>query len=82
MLIIQPTYYYKLLKVLFFLQVLREVYKSKSNIIILDCSKEIIGEVLTQALQVGAVSEGYYYLITSLDAHTVDLEAFKVIFKA
>ena len=38
--------------------VLKEVYLSKHNIIILDCSKDVIGEVLTQAQQIGMVSEG------------------------
>ena len=51
---------------------------SKSTNIILDCKKEIIGEVLTQAQQIGMISEDHFYLLTSLDAHTVDLEAFKV----
>ena len=32
------------------------------------------------AYKINKNSKGYYYLITSLDAHTVDLEAFKVIF--
>ena len=61
------------------LQALREVYKSKSNIVILDCSKETLEKVLIQAQQVSIVSESYYYLLTSLDAHTVDLEPFKVL---
>ena len=54
------------------------MYKSKSNIIILDCDKDKIKEVLIQAQQVSLVAEGYYYLLTSLDSHTVDLEPFKV----
>ncbi len=54
------------------------MYLSKSTNIILDCKKEAIGEVLKQAQQIGMVSEDYYYLLTSLDAHTVDLEDFKV----
>ena len=56
----------------------REVYKSKSNIVILDCSKEKLVEVLKQAQQVSIVSETYFYLLTSLDSHTVDLEPFTV----
>ena len=59
-------------------QALREVYKSKSNIVILDCSKEKLVEVLKQAQQVSIVSETYFYLLTSLDSHTVDLEPFTV----
>ena len=59
-------------------QALRQVYKSKSNIVILDCSKEILVEVLKEAQQVSIVSETYFYLLTSLDSHTVDLEPFTV----
>ena len=62
----------------FSFQALREVYKSKSNIVILDCSKETLESVLIQAQQVSIVSESYFYLLTSLDAHTVNLEPFKV----
>ena len=40
----------------------------------------MIEEVLTQAQQIGMMSEDFYYLLTSLDAHTVDLHSFKVIF--
>ena len=60
------------------LQVLKEVYLSKSTNIILDCSKDIIGEVLTQAQQIGMISEDHFYLLTSLDTHTVDMSGFKV----
>ena len=63
---------------IFSFQALREVYKSKSNIVILDCSKETLESVLIQAQQVSIVSESYFYLLTSLDAHTVNLEPFKV----
>ena len=62
-----------------FFQVLREVYASKHTIIILDCNKDMIEEVLTQAQQIGMISEDFYYLLTSLDAHTVDLHSFKVL---
>ena len=60
------------------MQVLKEVYLSKSTNIILDCSKDIIGEVLTQAQQIGMISEDHFYLLTSLDTHTVDMSGFKV----
>ena len=39
----------------------------------------MIEEVLTQAQQIGMISEDFYYLLTSLDAHTVDLHSFKVL---
>jgi len=57
--------------------VLKEIYFSDSNLIVLDCEKKILAEVLQQAQQVGLISQGYYFLLTSLDAHTVDLEDFK-----
>ena len=38
----------------------------------------MIREVLIQAQQIGMMSEEYYYLLTSIDAHTVDLHRFKV----
>ena len=59
-------------------QVLREVYVSKATNLILDCGMDIMAEVLQQAQQVGMVSEEYYYLITSLDTHTVEMDDFKV----
>ena len=48
----------------------------------MDCNKDMIEEVLTQAQQIGMMSEDFYYLLTSLDAHTVDLHAFKVTLSA
>jgi len=38
--------------IVFFFQVLREVYASKANTIIIDCTREILAEVLKQAQQV------------------------------
>ena len=60
------------------LQVLKEVYLSESDFIVLDCGKETLGEVLKQAQQVGMIAEWYFFLLTTLDAHTIDLEDFKV----
>ena len=60
------------------LQVLKEVYLSESVFIVLDCGKETLGEVLKQAQQVGMIAEWYFFLLTTLDAHTIDLEDFKV----
>ena len=57
---------------------LKEIYLSKSTKIVLDCDKDKVMDVLKQAQQVGLVSEGYYYLITSLDAHTLNMDEFKV----
>ena len=58
-------------------QVLRDVYNSKATTIVLDCSKDIMGEVLDQAQQVGMTSAEYNYLLTGLDAHTVNLNRFR-----
>ncbi|XP_059097644.1 glutamate receptor ionotropic, kainate 2-like isoform X2 [Tigriopus californicus] len=58
-------------------EILREVYASKATNIILDCERESIPEILKQAQQVGLVSEEYFYLVTSLDAHTINMEDFK-----
>lgn len=57
--------------------VLKEVFFSESNLIVLDCEKRILGDVLMQAQQVGLISTGYYFLLTSLDAHVVDLDNYK-----
>ena len=57
--------------------VLKEIFISKSNLIVIDCEKKILEEVLRQCQQVGLVSQGYFFLLTSLDAHTVNMEDFK-----
>ena len=57
--------------------ILKEVYLSESNLIVLDCERKILEEVLKQCQQVGLISQDYYFLLTSLDGHTVDLEDFK-----
>eukprot|EP00090_Calanus_glacialis_P039909 TRINITY_DN6950_c0_g1_i1.p1 TRINITY_DN6950_c0_g1~~TRINITY_DN6950_c0_g1_i1.p1 ORF type:complete len:973 (-),score=205.08 TRINITY_DN6950_c0_g1_i1:162-3080(-) len=57
--------------------VLKEIFFSESNLIVLDCEKKILDEVLKQAQQVGLISQGYFFLLTSLDAHTVNLEDYK-----
>ena len=60
--------------------VLREILSSESNLIVLDCEKKILAEVLKQCQQVGLISDQYSFLLTSLDAHTVDLDDYKVMF--
>jgi len=57
--------------------VLKEIFASESKLIVVDCEKKILEEVLKQCQQVGLISQGYYFLLTSLDAHTVNLENFK-----
>ena len=68
----------RLVQTLVFFQALKSVYLTKSTKIILDCSKDTLFEVMTQAQQIGMVSEDYFYMLTSVDAHTVDLSNFKV----
>jgi ionotropic kainate glutamate receptor 2 len=57
--------------------VLKEIFQSESNLIVLECEKYILEEVIKQCQQVGLISQGYYFLLTSLDAHTVNLDDFK-----
>merc|ERR1719483_1320999 len=57
--------------------VLKEIFISESNLIVVDCEKKILEEVLKQCQQVGLISQGFYFLLTSLDAHTVNLDDFK-----
>ena len=60
-----------------FRDVLKEVFFSESNLIVLDCEVTILADVLMQAQQVGLISQGYYFLLTSLDAHVVNLDNYK-----
>ena len=53
------------------------MYKSEATTIVLDCSKDIMGEVLDQAQQIGMTSKEYSYLLMGLDAHTVNLDRFR-----
>ena len=57
--------------------VLKEIYLSESNLIVVDCEKHILEEVLKQCQQVGLISQGYSFFLTSLDGHTVNLDDFK-----
>lgn len=57
--------------------VLNEIFQSKSKLIVLDCEKKILEEVLRQCQQVGLVSKGYSFFLTSLDSHAVNLDDFK-----
>ncbi|KAL0275560.1 UNVERIFIED_CONTAM: hypothetical protein PYX00_003377 [Menopon gallinae] len=55
-------------------ETLRTVKNSGSTNIILDCSIEILPEVLKQAQQVGLMVAEYSFIIANLDLHTIDLE--------
>ncbi|XP_012273738.1 glutamate receptor ionotropic, kainate 2 [Orussus abietinus] len=60
-----------------FRSVLRMVKKSTDFDIILDCSYEILPEVLIQAQQVGIMSDRYKYIITNLDLQAIDIEPYQ-----
>ncbi|XP_063242513.1 glutamate receptor ionotropic, kainate 2-like isoform X1 [Bacillus rossius redtenbacheri] len=44
---------------------------------VVDCSPEILYDVLIQAQQIGIMSDQHNYIITTLDLHTVNLEPFQ-----
>ncbi|XP_040571507.1 glutamate receptor ionotropic, kainate 2 [Lepeophtheirus salmonis] len=58
-------------------EVLREIFKMKAKYIIVDCSRNVLADVLKQAQQIGMMSDDYFYVLTNLDAHTIDFEDFK-----
>ena len=58
--------------------VLRETYESKSKLILLDCERDVLPDVLKQSQQVGLISDGFSFLLTSLDSQTLDMEELKV----
>lgn len=64
-------------KLFHFRPALIEVKKSGETHFILDCSINILAEVLKQAMQVGLMSDYHNYIITNLDLHTVDLFPFQ-----
>ncbi|XP_055300709.1 glutamate receptor ionotropic, kainate 2-like isoform X1 [Sitodiplosis mosellana] len=57
--------------------VLREVKLSSDVCIVVECSIENLGEILKQAQQIGLMVDKYHFIITNLDAHTIDLEPFQ-----
>ncbi|XP_012539056.1 glutamate receptor ionotropic, kainate 2 [Monomorium pharaonis] len=56
---------------------MQEIKQSNIENIIIDCSYEILAEVLIQAQQVGILSEKYKVIVTSLDLQTLDLEPYQ-----
>lgn len=54
-----------------------EIKRSGEKYYVIDCSLEVLSEVLQQAQQVGIMSEGYYFLILNLDLYTIDLFPFQ-----
>lgn len=57
--------------------VLRRVKLSDDIHIIIDCSIEILPEVLKQAQQVGLMTDYHKFIITTPDLHTIDLEPYQ-----
>ncbi|XP_012251025.2 glutamate receptor ionotropic, kainate 2-like isoform X2 [Athalia rosae] len=58
-------------------EVLRMIKASEDPNIVLDCSIDILPEVLKQAQQVGIMSNKHSYIIASLDLQTIDLEPYQ-----
>lgn len=56
---------------------LRDVKLSGDTNIIICSSTEELSTILTHAQQVGLMTDAHRFIITSLDMHTVDMEAFK-----
>lgn len=70
-----------LLEFMLFIYMIRPLLKQIKNSaeahIVLDCSSDKIYNVLRQAQQIGMMSDYHSYLITSLDLHYVNLDAFR-----
>ncbi|XP_011061173.1 PREDICTED: glutamate receptor ionotropic, kainate 2-like [Acromyrmex echinatior] len=58
-------------------QGMQEIKASNIQNIVIDCSYEILDEVLKQAQQVGILSDKYKIIVTSLDLQTLDLEPYQ-----
>ncbi|XP_011872400.1 PREDICTED: glutamate receptor ionotropic, kainate 2-like isoform X2 [Vollenhovia emeryi] len=56
---------------------MQEIKASQIENVIIDCSYEILEEVLKQAQQVGILSDKYKVIVTSLDLQTLDLEPYQ-----
>lgn len=56
---------------------LRRVKMSSDTCIIIECSIDILDEVLKQTQQIGILIEKYSFIIVTLDAHTIDLEPYQ-----
>nr|XP_012232574.1 PREDICTED: glutamate receptor ionotropic, kainate 2-like [Linepithema humile]XP_012232575.1 PREDICTED: glutamate receptor ionotropic, kainate 2-like [Linepithema humile] len=58
-------------------QAMQEIKISDIENIIIDCSSDILEEVLRQAQQVGILSNRHRIIVTSLDLQTLDLEPYQ-----
>nr|CAD7259373.1 unnamed protein product [Timema shepardi] len=59
--------------------VLKEIHESSETHIVLDCDTDHLVSILRQAREVNMMGDYESYLLTSLDAHTVDFKEFQYI---
>ncbi|XP_043279384.1 glutamate receptor ionotropic, kainate 3-like isoform X2 [Venturia canescens] len=57
--------------------VLIEIRKTEVLNVVIDCSSEILEQVLREALQVGILSHRHRVIVNNLDLHTIDLEPYQ-----
>lgn len=57
--------------------ILRRIKQSSDTCIVVECSIESLEQVLQQAQQIGLLIDKYQFIITNLDAHTINLEPFQ-----
>ncbi|RZC36839.1 Lig chan, ANF receptor and/or SBP bac 3 domain containing protein [Asbolus verrucosus] len=57
--------------------VLKELRKSGATHFVLDCSLEVLKDVLEQAQRFGLMTDKYNYFVTNLDLHTLELVAYQ-----
>lgn len=57
--------------------VLKELKKSGASYFIVDCSIDILKDVLIQIQQIGLMNEKYSFFVINLDLHTLDLVSFQ-----
>ncbi|XP_076245602.1 glutamate receptor ionotropic, kainate 2 [Calliopsis andreniformis] len=58
-------------------KIMREIKDAEIENIIIDCSIDLLTEVLKQAQQVGIMSEKNKIIVTSMDLQTIDLEPYQ-----
>lgn len=56
---------------------LQDIRDSNDTNIILDCSIETLPIILRQAMEVGLMTKYYKWVIANLDAHSIDLDAYR-----
>ena len=63
-----------------FRPVLKELADIQARHIVLACKRDILWQVLNQAQQVGMMTKDQSWILTNLDAHTIDFDPFKYDF--